>query len=138
MFKRVINYFVIFIFVLLLTSCGNSNESNTDSNKVVCSQENGGESYEIVAVLNEDVVESISAKANFETEEAAETYKTFLDYMSKKKEVDMGVSRDGSKIIIKNYAPVLESADLEVKILVIGKDKNNFIEIMKQQSFECK
>ncbi len=126
--------------VFLLTACGGgSSDSKKDSNatKVTCKQVMGNETYDLVANLEDDKVVSVSVVANFENEQNATSFEEFVSFMGKTKKVETGVKRDGTKVTVENYAPVIESDDGTTKVVVIGGTKENLKEVLVHQNYQC-
>ncbi len=125
--------------VFLLTACGGSDDSKKDSNatKVTCKQVMGNETYDLVANLEDDKVVSVSVVANFENEQNATSFEEFVSFMGKTKKVETGVKRDGTKVTVENYAPVIESDDGTTKVVVIGGTKENLKEVLVHQNYQC-
>ncbi len=137
--KKTLKLLLIVCGVFLLTACGGDDKKEDDAptTKVICKQEIGSESYQVVAELKNDKVVGLSAEASFENEEKAAAYEEFVNFMGTTKNSDTKVKREGTKLTIGNYAPVVESDTGENKVVVIGESKENLANVLRRQNYKC-
>jgi hypothetical protein len=57
--------------------------------------------------------------------------------MGTTKKSDTKVKREGTKLTIGNYAPVVESDTGENKVVVIGESKENLANVLRRQNYKC-
>ena len=139
MINRIIVLVVILIIVLLsLFMCNlKKDDKEKTTTKVNCTQVMDDESYNLVAVLEDNKVVSVSVEATFASESYAESFEKFVSFIGETKKVDTGVKREGTKVSVSNYAPVIESDDGTTKVVVIGESKDTLVDVLVHQNYKC-
>ena len=126
---------LLFVGLFLLSGCGNK--------EVVCTGEEDleGENVkaEIVAKLEDDKVDSVSATMIFDSEDSANQMCSIFDLYNSSIENDdykIDVSCDGTKMTFNNYTELLSLEDDSDSI--IGMSRDDFIQAMEEDELSCK
>ncbi len=126
---------LLFVGLFLLSGCGNK--------EVVCTGEEDleGENVkaEIVAKLEDDKVDSVSATMTFDSEDSANQMCSIFDLYNSSIENDdykIDVSCDGTKMTFNNYTELLSLEDDSDSI--IGMSRDDFIQAMEEDELSCK
>ena len=126
---------LLFVGLFLLCGCGNK--------EVVCTGEEDleGENVkaEIVAKLEDDKVDSVSATMTFDSEDSANQMCSIFDLYNSSIENDdykIDVSCDGTKMTFNNYTELLSLEDDSDSI--IGMSRDDFIQAMEEDELSCK
>ena len=126
---------LLFVGLFLLSGCGNK--------EVVCTGEEDleGENVkaEIVAKLEDDKVDSVSATMTFDSEDSANQMCSIFDLYNSSIENDdykIDVSCDGTKMTFNNYTELLSLKDDSDNI--IGMSHDYFIQAMEEDELSCK
>ena len=144
--KNITKLLLVICGVFLLTACGGESKDNKGNDKnneekgtrqINCKQEMGNETYDLVATLEDGKVVKVSVEANFENEENAATFEQFVSFIGETKSIDTGLNREGTRVTVENYAPVLELDDGTNKIVITGESQSNLVEILTQQNYKC-
>ena len=126
---------LLFVGLFLLSGCGNK--------EVVCTGEEDleGENVkaEIVAKLENDKVDSVSATMTFDSEDSANQMCSIFNLYNSSIENDdykIDVSCDGTKMTFNNYTELLSLEDDSDSI--IGMSRDDFIQAMEEDELSCK
>ena len=130
-------WLLLIISLLVFTGC------NSKYDSIICKniEVDQGEKLEttVEAVIEDDLIKSISAKFIFDNENSANSFYNIVNIRNEVSDdhYDLGLRIDGTVVYIDNYQYMFQDSIQDGKSNIIGMNKDEYIKFMNDKLYTC-